>query len=66
MDVLYNWDVCLPELEEKKKCSLMNFMIAKYVKARGYSFIRSFMELFKQHNSMGTEKSKSLRKKLST
>lgn len=66
VDVLFNWDVCLPELEEKKKSLLMNFMIDKYVRARGYSFICSFMELFKQHHSIGTEKSKSLRKKLST
>lgn len=66
VDVLFNWNECLPELEEKNKCFLMNLMISKYVRARGYSFANSFMEQFKQHNSMGTEKSKSLRKKLST
>ena len=62
-DVLFYW--CIADFgsdEENEEC-LYN-IINKWVTIRGFSFASSLMELYKQENKKGTEKSKSLRTKL--
>jgi hypothetical protein len=65
VDVLYNWSVACTgeeELEDEGKTILLNILVTRYLRVRGFSFIRSFMESFKQHHVKGTQKSKALRK----
>lgn len=62
-DVTYHWSMCTEELlEDEERLALLKIIATKYLRVRGHSFVRSFMETFKQHHSKGTQKSKALRK----
>ena len=64
-DILFQW--CLTgQTEEPSSASCMELIVQKWVTVRGFSFASSIMEIYKQKNKKGTEKSKSMRTKLFT
>ena len=64
VDVVYNWSACPSDLEDSEKDELFAILVDTYIKLRGFSFARSFMEMFKQDQKRGTQKSMGLRKKV--
>ena len=43
---------------------LLHEIVDLYTTIRGHSFVKGFMEKYKQQNKKGTQKAKALRKKL--
>lgn len=62
-DILFHW-LMTGQIEEATSCSCMELILQKWVTVRGFSFASSVMEIYKQKNKKGTEKSKSIRTKL--
>ena len=64
-DVQFSWCLIGPMEENAgKKC--LDLIIKKWVTIRGFSFVNSILELYKQDNKKATGKSKGLRTKLFT
>ena len=64
-DVLFFWSILSAEWEEKEEQALLSMVIELWITIRGFSFARSFLEMYKQANKKSVQKSKGLRKKLS-
>ena len=65
IDVTYNWDVCMHDLQEGKD-ELLKMAVSQYVTVRGFSYAKSVLEQYKQRARKTVEKSKGLRKKICT
>ena len=65
IDVRYYWDVCQHELEVDERAELLPLLVNHYITVRGFSFVRSLLEKYKQMHKKTTQKSKALRKKVS-
>ena len=65
-DVLFFWTILSAEWEEEEEQALLSLVIELWITICGFSFARSFLEMYKQANKKSVQKSKGLRKKLST
>ena len=65
-DVLFQWTMFGPELDNKTGKELLERIAKLYVTCRGFSFASSFVEKYKQENKTTLQKGKGLRKKLYT
>lgn len=62
-DVLFFWTILAAEWEEEEQ-TLFPMVIEMWITIRGFSFSKSFLEMYKQANKTSVQKSKGLRKKL--
>ena len=60
-DVAFYWCMVCLEAEEEEKEVLLYKTVELWVNIRGFSFARSWMELFKQANKKSTQPAKALR-----
>ena len=65
-DVRSYWDMLATTIEWDKAegKALFPMLVELWITIRGYSFARSFMEIYKRENKKSIEKSKGLRKKI--
>jgi len=63
-DVLFFWCILSAEWRMEEEEALLQLIAELWVTIRGFSFARSFMELYKQRKKKTLEKSKALRKTL--
>ena len=63
-DVAFFWCLACIEADEEEKKELLTRIIDLWVTIRGFSFARSWMEMYKQANKKGTQRAKPLRKDL--
>ena len=63
-DVLFFWTILTAEWEGEEEKVLLSMVIELWITIRGFSFARSFLEMYKQLNKKTVQKSKGLRKKL--
>ena len=66
IDVQHYFQRVTEDLEEEEQKSLLSLVVDLYITVRGFSFTRSWMEMYKQQEKKRLQKSKSLRKKLSS
>ena len=59
-DVAFHWSIVAVEADEEEEI-LLEKIIELWVAIRGFSFARSWMEMFKQSTKKGTQRSKALR-----
>ena len=52
------------DIEDDKTTILLKMIMELFVTIRGFSFAKSFMELYKQSAKKSTQKSKALRRKI--
>jgi len=67
-DVQFYWLIVGAEFDEDDKdvhSKLLKLIIELFVTIRGFSYASGWMEIYKQDNKKGTQKSKSLRKRIS-
>ena len=62
--VAFYWCLACVEAEEEEKKELLFRIVDLWVTIRGFSFARSWMEMYKQANKKGTQRVKALRKEL--
>ena len=65
VDVKYYMDCVTEDLEDDERKELLEKMVNLYITVRGFSFVRSWLEMYKQAEKVKLQKSKSLRNKLS-
>lgn len=65
-DVLFYWSLVSVDFDEAESNELLKLIIQHWITVRGFSFVSGFMEKYKQRNKKSTQKSKGLRKTLST
>ena len=63
-NVHFHWCFISTDIEDGKATILLKMIIELHVTIRGFSFVKSFMELYKQATKKSTQKSKALRKKI--
>ncbi len=63
-DVLLFWSIVSAEWEEEEEKALLTMIVKLWITIRGFSFAKSFLELYKQANKKTVQKSKGLRKQL--
>ena len=61
-DVKFYWSMLCTEAEEEEKAVLLPMIIDLWITIRGFSFARSWMEMYKQASKKGTQRAKALRK----
>ena len=61
--VQFHWCMLTTDIEDKAKL-LLTMLVDLFVTVRGFSFTKSFMEMYKQAIKKSTQKSKALRKTL--
>lgn len=64
VDVRFYWDLAVGMTPLAVSDELLYEIIDLYTTVRGHSFVKGFMEKYKQDNKKGTQKAKALRKKL--
>ena len=64
-DIAFHWSILTIEVE-KEGAVLLGMMMNLFITIRGFSFSTSLMEMYKQEAKKSTQKSKSLRRKLTT
>lgn len=65
-DVMYVWSKITAEIGEAASNYLFNQIVNLYYTIRGHSFSKSVMEMYKLSNKKTVQKSKGIRKKIST
>ena len=65
VDIQYYMDCVTEDLEEERK-EVLQQTVRLYVTVRGFSFTRSWLEMYKQEERKKLQKSKSLRSKLNS
>ena len=65
VDVQYQWDEVCEYIGDREKVILLDEIVCLYVTIRGFSFAKSWLEMFKKDSKSGVQKSKGLRKKVS-
>ena len=63
-DVAFYWSMLCTGAGDEEKEELLSRIVDLWVTIRGFSFARSWMEMFKQANKRGTQRAKALRKDL--
>ena len=63
-DVLFHWSMLTTDIEDDRAEILLVMLVDLFITIRGFSFTKSFMELYKQRTKKSTQKSKALRKTL--
>ncbi len=63
-DVLFFWSIVAAEWDEEEEQALLPMVIELWVTIRGFSFAKSFLEIYKQAKKKTVQKSKGLRKHL--
>ena len=63
-NVLFYWCMLTTDIEDDKAKILLTMITDLFITVRGFSFTKSFMELYKQATKKSTQKSKALRKTL--
>jgi hypothetical protein len=63
-EVLFYWDIIAINWEFTEAKELLHIIIKQFVTLRGFSFAKSFMEIFKQIKRKGTQKKKGIRKRV--
>lgn len=63
-DVLFYWCQAGHSEDDEASCKCLEKIIEKWITIRGFSFAGNLMEIYKQEQKKGTEKSKSLRTQL--
>ena len=63
-DVLFFWTILAAEWEEEEEQALLPMLTELWITIRGFSFAKSFLEIYKQANKKTVQKSKGLRKQL--
>ena len=64
VDVRFYWDLAIGMTSLSVSDELLHEIVDLYTTIRGHSFVKGFMEKYKQQNKKGTQKTKALRKKL--
>ena len=64
--VQFHWCMLTTDIEEDKAKVLLTMIVDLFITVRGFSFAKSFMEMYKQATKKSTQKSKALRKTLPT
>ena len=64
--VQFHWCMLTTDIEEDKAKILLTMIVDLFITVRGFSFTKSFMEMYKQATKKSTQKSKGLRKTLPT
>ena len=65
-DVLFYWSIEACNWEEEESVALLGLVANLYVTIRGFAFVSSCMELYKQEQKKTTQKSKGIRKHVYT
>ena len=65
-DIAFHWSILTIEVEKEEGAVLLGMMVNLFITIRGFSFSKSLMEMYKQEAKKSTQKSKSLRRKLTT
>ena len=65
-NVQFHWCMLITDIEDDKAKILLTMIVDLFITVRGFSFTKSFMELYKQATKKSTQKSKALRKTLPT
>ena len=65
-NVQFYWCMLTTDIEDDKAKILLTMIVDLFITVRGFSFTKSSMELYKQATKKSTQKSKALRKTLST
>ena len=55
-DVLFFWRILSAEWEEEDEQALLSMVIELWITIRGFSFARSFLEMYKQANKKSVQK----------
>ena len=63
-DVLFFWTILAAEWEQEEETTLLPMVIELWLTIRGFSFCKSYLEMYKQASKKTVQKSKGLRKKL--
>ncbi len=63
-DVIFYWYILTTDIDTETGNILLSMIVDLYVTIRGFSFAKSFMELYKQSTKKATQKTKGLRKTL--
>ena len=61
-NIQFYWCMLTTDIEDDKASILLSKIVDLFITIRGFSFTRSFMELYKQSMKKSTQKSKALRK----
>ena len=64
-DIAFHWSILTIEVEKEEGAVLLGMMVNLFITIRGFSFSKS-LEIYKQEAKKSTQKSKSLRRKLTT
>lgn len=65
-DIAFHWSILTIEVEKEEDAVLLGMMVDLFITIRGFSFSKLLMEMYKQEAKKSTQKSKSLRRKLTT
>ena len=65
IDVRSTWEAISEDFGEREEV-LLNDIVSLYVTLRGFSYTKSWMEMYKQETKATLQKSKGLRKKISS
>ena len=65
-DVQFQWCMIAVDMSEDVAQTLLNMIIDMWVTIRGFSFVKCYLELYKQRQKKITQRSKGLRKELFT
>lgn len=63
-DVQFYWCLLSGNMDQECSEKLLELLINKYITIRGFSFAKSLMEIYKKDTKKGTQKAKSLRRKV--
>ena len=65
-NIAFHWSILTIEVEIEEGAVLLGMMVNLFITIRGFSFSKLLMEMYKQETKKSTQKSKSLRRKLTT
>ncbi len=65
-NVQFYWCMVAYDMTEELAAELLRILIELWITVRSFSFVKSYMELYKQQTKKALQKSKALRKKLNT
>ena len=63
-NIQFHWCLLTSDIEDEKATIILKMIVELFVTIRGFSFAKSFMEMYKQSTKKSTQKSKALRKKI--
>lgn len=66
IDVKYSWDEIFEDVSKESRDILLDEIVRLYVTMRGFSYTKSWLEMYKKRSKTSIQKSKGLRKKVSS